>query len=213
VRGTARRPSRAGTVIERGEDGEIYNTALALGPDGEFASYRKTFPWRPFEPFRPGQDLVVFDIPDAGRVGLAIYYDLWFPEVIRGLAWLGAELIVLPTQTSTIDREQELVLTRASAIQNQVYVAAANAAEPDGTGRSIIVDPEGLVRMQAPSEVSAHLTDVIDFEAVTRVREYDTCGLNRMWSQTRPGDPVLPLPQYGGQLDPARWEPARPATE
>jgi predicted amidohydrolase len=73
VRGTARRPSRAGTVIERGEDGEIYNTALALGPDGEFASYRKTFPWRPFEPFRPGQDLVVFDIPDAGRVGLAIY--------------------------------------------------------------------------------------------------------------------------------------------
>lgn len=196
-----------GTVVERGDDGAVYNTALAIGPNGEFTSYRKIFPWRPFEPFRPGNELVTFDIPDAGRVGLAICYDIWFPEVIRSLAWAGAELIVVPTQTSTSDREQELVLARASAIQNQVFVLAANAAEPVGTGRSIIVDPEGIVRTQAPSEVAAIITDVIDFDTVSRVREYGTCGLNRMWSQTRPGDPVVELPLYGGRLDPSRWEP------
>lgn len=190
-----------GTVIERGDDGEMYNTALAIGPNGEFFSYRKIFPWRPFEPFRPGQDLVTFDIPDIGRVGLAICYDIWYPEIIRNLAWMGAELIVVPAQTSTIDREQELILARASAIQNQVFVAAANAAEPVGTGRSIIVDPEGLVRVQAPSESAAVVTDVINFDAVTRVREYGTCGLNRMWSQSRPGDPSITLPMYGGQLE------------
>lgn len=193
-----------GTVVERGQSGEIFNTALAIGPDGELTSYRKVYPWRPFEPFQPGSEFVTFDIPDVGRVGLAICYDLWFPEVIRSLAWAGAELIILPTQTSTADREQELVLARASAIQNQVFVVAANTAEPVGTGRSIIVDPEGLVRMQAPSEVAAVLTDVIDFDAVARVREYGTCGLNRMWSQGRPGDPTLELPMYGGRLDPMR---------
>ncbi len=191
-----------GTVIERGDDGEMYNTALAIGPDGEFFSYRKIFPWRPFEPFKPGHELVTFDIPDIGRVGLAVCYDIWYPEVIRNLAYLGAELIVVPTQTSTIDREQELILARATAIQNQVFVAAVNAAEPAGTGRSIIVDPEGLVRVQTPSESAAVVTDVIDFDAVSRVREYGTCGLNRLWSQSRPGDPSIALPMYGGQLEP-----------
>lgn len=197
-----------GTVIERGADGAVYNTALVLGPAGEFHAYRKLFPWRPFEPFRPGDRFVVFDIPGAGRVGLAICYDIWFPEVIRSLAWAGAELVLVPTQTSTIDREQELVLLRAAAIQNQVFVVATNAAAPAGTGRSIVVDPEGIVRVQAPSEVATVLTDVIDFDAVARVREYGTCGLNRIWAQARDGDPVVELPIYDGRLDPTRWAPA-----
>jgi predicted amidohydrolase len=197
-----------GTVVERGPSGELFNTAVAISPDGELvASYRKMFPWRPFEPFEAGSAFVTFDIPDLGRVGLAVCYDLWFPEVIRHLAWLGAELVVLPTQTSTRDRDQELVLARAAAIQNQVFVLSANAAAPAGTGRSILADPEGLVRFQAPSEVEAYLTDVIDLDNVATVRQFGTCGLNRMWSQLRPGDPVVALPLYDGTLDPARWTP------
>lgn len=198
-----------GTVVERGDDGNIYNTALAISPDGELTAYRKAFPWRPFEPFQPGQEFVTFDIPEVGRVGLCICYDLWFPEVIRHLAWMGAELIIIPTQTSTVDREQELVMARASAIQNQVFVLSANAAEPVGTGRSLCVDPEGHIRFQAPSESAAYLTDVVDFDAVARTREYGTCGLNRMWSQFHADDVPLPLPLYGGELDPRRWQPVR----
>lgn len=204
-----------GTVVEQGPAGELFNTAVALSPDGELvAAYRKMFPWRPFEPFHSGDRFVTFDIPEVGRIGLCVCYDLWFPEVIRHLAWMGAELVVIPTQTSTRDRDQELVLARASAIQNQVFVLGANAAAPVGTGRSILADPEGLVRFQAPSETAAMLTDVLDLEAVRTARQFGTCGLNRMWSQLQPDDPPVPLPLYDGTLDPARWTPlTRPEEE
>jgi predicted amidohydrolase len=195
-----------GTVIELGPGNELFNTAVVIDPDGEVAAtYRKIFPWRPFEPFTPGREFTVFDVPDVGRFGLCICYDLWFPEVIRQLAWSGAEVVLCPTQTSTRDREQELVLARAAAIHNQVFVISANAADPAGTGRSIIADPEGLVRLQAPSEVSSFLTDVIDLDTVARVREFGTCGLNRMWSQFTPADAPIPLPLYEGSIEPSRW--------
>jgi len=197
-----------GTVPERGDDGGLYNTAVVIDPEGGVAaSYRKIFPWRPFEPFKPGDRFVVFDLPGVGRVGLGICYDIWYPEVARQLAWLGAEVLIYPAQTSTCDRAQELVMARAAAIANQVFVVSVNAAAPVGTGQSIVVDPEGLVRTQAPSEAPAVLTDVIDLDQVEHVRTYGTCGLNRLWSQFRPDDAVLDLPAYGGSIDPQAWEP------
>jgi formamidase len=53
-------------------------------------------------------------------VGLAICYDGFFPEVIRQLAWLGAEVVIQPTLTTTSDREAELIAARANAIFNQL---------------------------------------------------------------------------------------------
>ena len=91
----------------------------------------------------PGDTFTVFDIPGVGRFGLIICFDAWFPEVTRTLAWMGAEVILQPTLTKTIDREQELVLARANAIVNQVYVVSPNYGGLFGTGRSVIVDPEG----------------------------------------------------------------------
>lgn len=197
-----------GTVIEQSSHGELFNTAIVCSPDGGLAgAYRKAFPWRPFEQLTPGTGFTTVDLPGIGRVGLAICYDLWFPEVARQLAWMGAEVIIYPTQTSTSDRDQELVLARAAAITNQVFVVSVDAAAPDGVGRSIVVDPEGIVRVAAPSETPAVVTDVIDLDAVTRVREYGTRGLNRVWSQFRDGDPVLELPVYGGSITPAAWHP------
>lgn len=195
-----------GTVVERGEEGELFNTALAISPTGEVAAaYRKIFPWRPFEPFDPGSKFVTFDIPRVGKVGLCVCYDLWFPEVVRQLAWLGAELVVIPTQTSTSDREHELVLARAAAIQNQVWVLSVNAAAPAGTGRSMLIDPQGSVTFQAPSEAAGNFTSIIDFDTVTVARTFGTAALNRMWSQFRPGDRSIPLPAYGGMIEPASW--------
>lgn len=198
-----------GSVCERGADGALYNTATAYSPDGELvASYRKVFPWRPYEPYRPGDRFVVFDVPEVGRLGFSICYDAWFPEVARHLAWMGAEVIVNPVKTTTSDRAQELVLARANAIVNQVYVLSVNAATPDGAGRSLIVDPEGLVRVQADGTAEAVLTDVLDLDAVTRVRAYGTAGLNRMWSQFTDDDVPLDLPLYEGRIHPRRWAPA-----
>lgn len=188
-----------GTVYERAEDGRIHNTALAVSPQGEIvARYRKVFPWQPYEKTAPGHEFTVFDIPGTGRVGLAICYDGSFPETVRQLAWLGAELVIQPTLTPTRDREMELVSARANAWTNQVYVVNINAADPAGVGQSAVVDPEGIVRQQAgPGEEI--LVDVIDLDAVTRVRTHGSTGLNRPWTQLARHGASVNLPAYGGQ--------------
>jgi predicted amidohydrolase len=201
-----------GTLCERAPDGGVYNTAAVFSPDGKLAAaYRKCFPWRPYETFRPGSEFVVFDLPGIGRAGLSICYDAWFPEVARQLAWQGAEFVITPTKTTTSDRAQELVLTRANAIVNQIYVLSLNAAAP-GVGQSLLVDPEGRVRVSA-GRTPEVLTDVIDLDDVSRVRKYGTAGLNRMWAQFTDGDPTLELPVYQGRIAPDRWSPAGTTAE
>ncbi|MFJ2565693.1 MULTISPECIES: carbon-nitrogen hydrolase family protein [unclassified Streptomyces] len=199
-----------GSVCERGAGGELFNTALAFSPEGRLAaSYRKVFPWRPYEPYDPGDRFVVADLAEAGRIGFAICYDAWFPEVSRHLAWMGAEVIVNPVMTTTADRAQELVLARANAMVNQVYVISVNTAGPVGTGRSLVVDPEGRVRVESPDALPTVLTDVLDLDDVTRVRTHGTAGLNRVWDQFRDGDAPIELPLYQGRIDPRRWNPDR----
>jgi predicted amidohydrolase len=184
----------------------LYNTAPVFSPDGKLAiAYRKCFPWRPFEPYTPGNSFSVLDIPEIGRIGVAICYDIWFPEVSRQLAWMGAEVIINPAQTSTCDREKEKILVQANAIFNQVFIVSVNAAAPAGTGQSLIVDPEGNVRLQLPSESGSIMTDVLNFEEVDRVRTYGTAGINRMWSQFMENDSVLELPVYNGFIKPNSW--------
>ena len=191
-----------GSIYERGEGRRIHNTALAFSPDGELvARYRKLFPWRPYESTLPGDELCVFDAPGIGRIGLMICYDGWFPEVARGLAWLGAELIVQPTATPTADREQELVLARANAIANQVYLVNVNLGGR-GPGRSVIVDPEGRILQQAGNG-EEELSEVIDLDTVARVRRFGTAGLNRPWDQLDAEGGGVPLPMYAdGRIQP-----------
>ncbi|MFJ7985866.1 carbon-nitrogen hydrolase family protein [Streptomyces sp. NPDC096351] len=195
-----------GSLYERAEDGRVHNTALAVSPEGEIvARYRKVFPWQPYEKAAPGDCFTVFDIPGAGRVGLAICYDGSFPETVRQLAWLGAEVVVQPTLTPTRDREMELVCARANAWTNQVYVVNVNAADPAGVGSSTVVDPEGIVRQQAgPGEEV--LVDVLDLDTVTRVRRYGSAGINRPWSQLARYGESIRLPMYeGGTLRTPDW--------
>ncbi|SCX32359.1 carbon-nitrogen hydrolase family protein [Mycolicibacterium fluoranthenivorans] len=203
-----------GSVYELGDDGLVHNTAPVYSPAGErVAAYRKIAPWRPYETVTPGTDFVVFDIPGHGRVGLTICYDAWFPEIARQLTWLGADLILNVVQTPTVDREQEVVLARANAIVNQVFVASVNAAGPTGIGRSLLVDPEGRVRTQVPGAETAVLTDVLDLGEAARVRNHGTAGLNRLWEQFRPGDTPVALPLYGGKIDPETWGAGRGAAD
>jgi formamidase len=189
-----------GSVYERGDQGAIHNTALAISPDGELvAAYRKCFPWQPYEQSSPGTRLVTFDIPDIGRIGLAICHDGAFPEVFRQLAWMGAELVIQPTLTTTSDRDAELVLARANAIANQLYVVNVNAPGPVALGRSAVIDPEGLVRVQA-GDGEELITDVLDLDAVTRVRTVGSFGLNPLLDQLDRLGPALELPMYGGYV-------------
>lgn len=184
-----------GSVYEADPSG-TYNTALVFSPDGELVTtYRKVFPWQPQETCSPGERFVTFDVPGLGRVGLATCYDASFPETCRQLAWMGAEVVLHVSLTTTSDREAEVVLARANAIFNQMYVVSLNAASPAALGRSLVVDPEGLVRHSA-GDGEEVLTDVMDLDAVARVRELGTAGVSRFWDQIarRVGD--LDLPMY-----------------
>ena len=198
-----------GSVCELGEHGELFNTQIVLSPEGRLAgSYRKVFPWRPHEPYVPGDRFVVVALDGIGRVGLNICYDAWFPETMRQLAWMGAAVVLNVVKTTTADRAQELVLARANAIVNQVFVVSVNCAGPTGMGQSIIVDPEGGVIAEAPDAEPTLLATDLDLAAVDHVRTNGTAGVNRMWSQFRPGEPAIPLPVYGGRIDPETWQPS-----
>jgi formamidase len=187
-----------GSVYERGEGEGSHNTCLVLSPEGELAaSYRKVFPWQPHESSAPGDRFTTFDVPDVGRIGLSICYDGSFPETCRQLAGMGAEVVLQPTLTTTSDRNQELVMARANAIFNQLYVVSLNAGSPAALGRSLIVDPEGLVRLEAGGGEEL-LTDVLDLDAVTRVREHGTAGVSRIWDQAVRSLPALGYPTPPG---------------
>ena len=103
---------------------------------------------------------------EGWRLGLTICYDLRFPELYRLLAVEGAEVVTVPAAfTLFTGKDHWELLLRARAVENQCYVVAANqwGTHPDGKaayGRSMIVDPWGVVLAQAPDEntvISAEL--------------------------------------------------------
>jgi predicted amidohydrolase len=164
-----------GSLFERvaGLAGEvIYNTAPVIDPHGEVVRrFRKLFPFRPYErDVAAGREFCVFDVPGAGRFGVSICYDMWFPETTRTLVAMGAEVILHPTMTDTIDRDVELSIARASAATNQAYFFDINGVGDGGVGRSIVCDPSGYVLHQA--EGGAEIIPVeVDLVRVRRERE------------------------------------------
>jgi formamidase len=185
-----------GSIVERDGDA-LHNTAIAVSPQGEIAArYRKLFPWMPYENSVPGDEHVTFDIPGVGRFGLAICYDGWVPEIMRTLAWMGAEVVLQPTYTRTSDRAQELILAQANAITNQMYVVNPNIGEIFGTGRSIVVDPEGRVLAEGGNG-EEFLTLFLDLDLVATIREHGTAGLNALWKQLRDAAPPFPPAIHG----------------
>jgi deaminated glutathione amidase len=176
----------AGSISERGPEGEkASNTSVLIGPDGEdLAAYRKIHmfdvdaggvTYRESEFERPGDEAVTASVGDL-TAGLAVCYDLRFPELFRILALRGARLIALPSAfTLATGRDHWEVLLRARAIENQLFVVAPNQfgeAPPhySSFGRSMIVDPWGVVLATAPDEECFIAAD-LDFEAQDRVRE------------------------------------------
>jgi predicted amidohydrolase len=186
-----------GSLYERDGD-RIYNTAVVIDPSGQVAGrYRKIYPFLPYETgVSQGSSPLVFDVPEVGRFGVSICYDQWFPEVARAMAWLGAEAIIHPTLTGTIDRAQELVLAQANAIVNQCYVVDINHARALGNGRSIVVGPEGDVLHQA-GEQDEVIPITLDLDRVGAVRRRGIKGLGQMLKSFR--DTRVDFPCYGEQ--------------
>lgn len=183
-----------GSYFEK-KTGKIFNTAPVISPSGEIiARYRKLFPFLPYESeVTPGNEFVVFDVPDVGRFGLSICYDMWFPETTRTLAWMGAEVILHPSMTNTIDRDAELAIARANATINQCYFIDINVAGDLGLGRSAVYGPGGEIIHVAGSGREVIAAE-LDLEAVRSARQRGWLGLTQPLKSFR--DSVVEFPQY-----------------
>jgi predicted amidohydrolase len=175
----------AGSVAERvpGEE-KLRNTSVHLGPDGEVrATYRKVHlfdvevdgvVYRESDHEAPGDEPVLTEVQGAG-VGLAVCYDLRFPELFRVLALRGARIFTLPSAfTVPTTRDHWEVLVRARAIEDQAFVVAANqigehAPGLRSGGRSLIVDPWGVVLACAPDAETVVVAD-LDLAAQDAIR-------------------------------------------
>jgi predicted amidohydrolase len=193
-----------GSIFER-RGQQVFNTAPVINPQGEVvARYRKQYPFLPYEKgVSAGDQFVVFDVPGAGRIGLIICYDMWFPETVRTLAWMGAEAVICPSLTNTIDREVELAIARSNAATNQVYFLNLNSAGRLAMGQTIFVGPDGQIIHRAGSGREI-ITVEMDFEHVRRVRERGLHGLCQTLKSFR--DHRVDFPPYrDAQADPGAF--------
>jgi predicted amidohydrolase len=175
----------AGSISERREGEKPSNTSVLIGPDGEdIAVYRKIHmfdvdaggvSYRESAHEQAGNEVVAAPLGDL-VAGLTVCYDLRFPELFRILALHGARLILVPSAfTLATGRDHWEVLLRARAIENQLFVLAPNQvgeAPPhySSFGRSMIVDPWGVVLATAPDE-ECFVVAELDFAVLDRVRE------------------------------------------
>ena len=176
-------------------DGVIYNTTPVINPEGVVvARHRKLFPFTPYEEgVTPGATWVVFDVPAVGRFGVSICYDMWFPETSRTLACMGAEVLLHPSLTGTIDRDIELAIGRATAAQNQMFVFDVNGCGVGGNGQSQVVAPTGEVLYR--SGRSPEVVPIeIDLDRVRRSREVGLRGLGQPLKSFR--DRTVEFPAY-----------------
>jgi len=187
-----------GSLFEQ-RDGKVFNTTPVINPEGEVVSrYQKMFPFLPYERgVDAGDQFCVFDVPDVGRFGVSICYDMWFPETTRTLAWMGAEVILHPTMTGTIDRDLELSIARTNAAINQCYLFDINVAGRLGNGQSIVVGPAGEIIHQA-GERHEVIPVEIDMQHVRRTRERGMMGLGQTLKSFRDSEVVFP-PYLEGQ--------------
>lgn len=165
----------AGSMLEVCE-GRYTNSLVLYNPQGNLCGvYRKIHLFRLMQEdqhLSGGDQLVVADMP-WGRVGLAICYDLRFPEIFRRYALAGARLMILPAEWPNPRRAHWSTLLRARAIENQCFVAACNRVGESGNdvffGASAIVDPWGETVVEGGA-VEMLLTADVDLERVEEVR-------------------------------------------
>jgi deaminated glutathione amidase len=202
----------AGSIAERVAGREkLSNASVHVGPDGEVkAVYRKLHMFDveiegkrycESDTDEPGDEVVVSGLADGAKLGMSICYDLRFPELFRVLALRRARVVALPaafTLPTTRDHWEPLV--RARAIENQVFVVAANQVgeHPDGHrsgGRSLIVDPWGTVLARMDGDSPGHVVAGLDFGHQDNVRKrVPLLSHRRPHLYHRPDASPVPLP-------------------
>ena len=187
---------------ERAEGGRLYNSSLALLPDGREYLYRKThlfYKERLF--FEPGDlGFTVFEFRGA-RIGMAICFDWFFPESFRTLALAGADIVA---HCSNLVMPYCQQADFAQALQNRVFIATANRVGAEAresetlafTGESVLVSPRGEYLLRGPKAEEAILVAEID-PGLARDKRINA--MDEVFAERRPefyrlgGDPPQPI--------------------
>ncbi|MHC4107828.1 MAG: nitrilase-related carbon-nitrogen hydrolase [Planctomycetota bacterium] len=176
--------------IDKAHPDVVFNTTTLVGPEGVLSKYRKVNPWVPWELHASPHDVADYTADpfpvvetELGRLGVAICYDWLFPETIRQIAFNGAEVIVrvsayMDPWGATAPMDWWTLFNRARAVENTVYVVAANqgaslAAYPPFSwpGGSMVVDFDGRVLAQAdPGEGEKVVVAPIDIDTLRHER-------------------------------------------
>ncbi len=184
-----------GSFVEKADNGKVFNTSVLINPKGEVeAFYRKIhlfdidlsggLSYRESDRYNRGSSVVVSKT-EMGDFGFSICYDLRFPELYRSLTEKGAKLIFIPAAfTMHTGKDHWEPLLRARAIENQVYIAAADqiGKHPDNKscyGNSMIIDPWGKVIARASDRVG-YITADVDWDYLAEIRGKIPCLKNRV---------------------------------
>jgi predicted amidohydrolase len=167
---------------KKGENIRAYNTTVFIDRSGRLLQqYRKTHLYDAFA--RKESDTVIHGDEqfktvetEFGKVGIFVCYELRFPEVSRRLVLEGADILFLPTAwvAGAMKEDHFETLLRARAIENTVYICAADQVGNIYAGRSMVVDPMGVVVGSAGEEEALFVAD-IDLDRIRRVRESLPC--------------------------------------
>jgi omega-amidase len=166
-----------GSMLALDDKGQPTNTSILFGPRGQQAGlYRKIHLFglmNEDQYLAAGQHLTTVET-SWGHVGLAICYDLRFPEMFRAYALSGVNMVYLPSAWPHPRLAHWRTLLRARAIENQMYVVAVNQVGDDGAyhfcGHSAIIDPWGEIVVEA-GETEVLLTATIETERVAEARQ------------------------------------------
>ena len=199
----------------------VFNTTALIGPGGLLSKYRKVNPWLPWEVHAsphdlPGYDADPFPVTETeiGRLGVAICYDWLFPETIRQIAFGGAEVIIrvsayMDPWGATPPTDWWTLFNRARAVENTVYVVAANQGASlnhyppfSWPGGSMVVDYDGRILAQAdPGPGEKVVVAPIDLAALRAERArrvgHDMRAHLRSEIHDYLGKPHFPVPERG----------------
>lgn len=172
-----------GSLAEK-DGGSIYNTAYVIDRGEVVGTYRKLhlFSTMGEDRFLGAGDRTLTVPTSVGRIGVAICYDLRFPELFRKLALEGAEIVCIPAEWPKPRQEHWRTLLRARAIENQLFVAASNCCGVQGKldffGMSLLLSPRGEVLAEG-GESDTELTALFDFEEMATYRFQIPCFKDR----------------------------------
>ena len=175
-----------GSLVEA-RHGKLYNTSLFIDPKGEIlAKYRKTHLFGEEKDFfSPGDEwTIVSDEQNFAdfSIGMAICYDLRFPELFRNMALRGCRMFTLPVAWPISRREEYVVMSRARAIENRALLVSANLIAADGSlsGSSMVISPVGRVLASCQME-EGYAAAVIETEEVFDPNKFNSINDRRQF--------------------------------